>query len=205
MQSRERQGGSAQGCGSAAGGQVAELQPWDLEAATDKFVEQVRQSARQHAVVVGAFGVRERRRGATVRLMRRVHVRNEQEQVRMLTEENAALRMQLALQAERLRADAMLEVCVVCLLHVGICQAALHQRLVQISWNIYLYIWLRCRNDLVVCFCVTYERVKKPAAIVLNDIRLSWLLVFHSECLCALYMQMRLKYRIHKKYCRQRK
>lgn len=111
MQSRERQGGSAQGCGSAAGGQVAELQPWDLEAATDKFVEQVRQSARQHAVVVGAFGVRERRRGATVRLMRRVHVRNEQEQVRMLTEENAALRVQLALQAERLRADALVEVC----------------------------------------------------------------------------------------------
>ena len=137
--------------------------------------------------------------------MRRVHVRNEQEQVRMLTEENTALRLQLALQAERLRADAMLEVCVVCLLHVGICQAALHQRLVQISWNIYLYVWLRGRNDFVVCFHATQERVKEPAALVLNDIRLRWLLVFHGECLCALYMQMRLKYRIHKKLCRQRK
>ena len=82
--------------------------------------------------------------------MRRVYVRDEQEQVRMLTEENAALRLQLALQAERLRADALLEVSVVCLLHVGIRQAALHQRLVQISWNIYLYVWLRGRNDLVV-------------------------------------------------------
>ena len=136
--------------------------------------------------------------------MRRVYVRAEQEQVRMLTEENAALRLQLAQQAERLRADALLEVCVVCLLHVGICQAALHQRLVQISWNIDLYVWLRGRNDFVVCFHATYDRVKEPAALVLNDIRLSWLLLFHGEYLCALYMQMRLKYRIHKK-CRQRK
>ena len=136
--------------------------------------------------------------------MRRVYVRAEQEQVRMLTEENAALRLQLAQQAERLRADALLEVCVVCLLHVGICQAALHQRLVQISWNIDLYVWLRGRNDFVVFFHATQERVKEPAALVLNDIRLRWLLVFHDECLCALYMQMRLKYRIHKK-CRQRK
>ena len=136
--------------------------------------------------------------------MRRVYVRDEQEQVRMLTEENAALRLQLAQQAERLRVDALLEVCVVCLLHVGICQAALHQRLVQISWNIYLYVWLRGRNDFVVCFHATYERVKKPAALVLNNVRLGWLLLFHGECWCALYMQMRLKYRIHKK-CRQRK
>ena len=136
--------------------------------------------------------------------MRCVYVRAEQEQVRMLTEENEALRLQLTQQAERLRADALLEVCVVCLLHVGICQAALHQRLVQISWNIDLYVWLRGRNDFVVCFHATQERVKEPAALVLNDIRLRWLLVFHGECLCALYMQMRLKYQIHKK-CRQRK
>ena len=157
--------------------------------------------------------------------MRRVYVRAEQEQVRMLTEENAALRLQLTQQAERLRADAllnaalrlqlaqqaeslranaMIEVCVVCLLHVGICQAALHQSLVQISWNIDLYVWLRGRNDFVVCFHATQERVKEPAALVLNNVRLGWLLLFHGECRCALYMQMRLKYRIHKK-CRQRK
>ena len=92
--------------------------------------------------------------------MRRVYVRDEQEQVRMSTEENAVLRLQLALQAERLRADALVEVCVVCLLHVGIRQAALHQRLVQISWHIYLYVWLRGRNDLVVYFCATYEGEK---------------------------------------------
>ena len=131
--------------------------------------------------------------------MRRVYVRAEQEQVRMLTEENAALRLQLTQQAERLRADALVEVCVVCLLHVGIRPAARHQRLMQISWHIYLYVWLRGRNDFVVCFHATQERVKEPAALVLNDIRLRWLLVFHGECWCALYMQMRLKYRIHKK------
>ena len=60
MQRGERQGGSGQRSGAAAGGQVAQQQP-DLEAAADKFVEQVRQSSRHHAVVFWCFGARERR------------------------------------------------------------------------------------------------------------------------------------------------
>ena len=60
MQRGERQGGSGQRSGAAAGGQLAQQQP-DIHATTEKVFETLRQLTRQHAVVFWCFGAQERR------------------------------------------------------------------------------------------------------------------------------------------------
>ena len=60
MQRGEKQGGSGQRSGAAAGGQLAQQQQ-DIETTTEKVFETLRQLTRQHAVVFWCFGARERR------------------------------------------------------------------------------------------------------------------------------------------------
>jgi hypothetical protein len=186
MQSEETQGGKAQDCGAAAG-EAAKDQTRVHEAA-QHVLQQVRVFAEQYEVFIRVFVM-----VCARRLIQTCACGNEQEKVRVLTAENAALRLQIAQQAERSQSDAQKQVCGVCLLHTQMRFCHHRQILEQVCRHFCLHIHSRCRivhGTVHLVACATQERPKKPAACVLYHVRLCYLLAGHVLHLCALRLRV---------------
>jgi len=127
----------------------------------------------------------------------------------VLTAENAALRLQIAQQAQTLQSDAREQVSVVSLLHTQMQLSCLICVLHHVSWNLYLRICSCCRNDhgtVHITACATQQRPKQPAACMLYHVRLCNVLSLHVRHTCALLLVLRLTCTMLKKYtCRQKK
>jgi hypothetical protein len=185
MQREEMEGDDAQNCEGAAGNQTSQ-DPTDVHTAAHKLMEQVRLFTEQYEVIFGVvlwF--------AHVRLTQMCACRTTQEKVRVLTAENAALRLQIAQQEQTLQSDAREQVSCVCLLYTQMQLFCFIHVLHHVSWNLYLRIYSCCRNDhgtVHVTACATQQRPKQPAAFMLYHVRLCNALSLHVRHPCALLL-----------------